>query len=224
MSARSYAALMRRPNVDAAALHAAAIQQCHVAFRVVATAEPPPPPPARSWLADDILAVFHFHAFTPLSDHEHLQLLDAAHSTAATPPDHAHHLATLLRCAAALRAAAADDPSLSLLRLSTRRLLRTTRHLLRASTERGGFGSFGGFDADALTAPSGAADGGKGALRLALSRELGATLALLPQVPAPAPHPASARSRYITFASPLRHRYITVTSPLHTTGGPAGHR
>eukprot|EP00966_Prymnesium_polylepis_P010669 245759-Prymnesium_polylepis.1 len=88
-----------------------------------------------------------------------------AHATMPEKPPAAAHLTALLRCAAALRSASDDDPSLALLRLSTRRLLRATRHLMQGATDDGGGGG----------APS------RRALRRALSRELGAPLALLPK-------------------------------------------
>ena len=164
LSTRAWEHKLRVCGGDATHLTRGGLFRCHPAFAVVAIAEPASTKSGhhrRSWLADDVLALFHFHPVVPLDDHEHRQMLTRAVTGSAQATI---VIDTLLKCAHALREAIAADEVLAPLRLSTRRLVRITRHL-RASS-----------DGDAASASS-----QDDALRAALARELGATLSLLPR-------------------------------------------
>ena len=171
VSPASWQRKLRACDGDESRLTSAGLFRCHPAFLAVGIAEltaqsgggGSSSQQKKSWVGDDVLPLFHFHAVTPLNDAEHLELLvrctrDTTAGSKGKGEVNEGWLKALLQCAAALRESIAADPTLAPLRLSTRRLLRTARHL-------GAFAAGG----DA-----------KDAVRAALARELSATLALLP--------------------------------------------
>ena len=183
----TFAALLAAHDGNADALRAANIYCCHPAFAAVAIAEPVPPPPKRSWLAEDILPMFHFHSIGAMGDAEHMELLSRpqtaeaarARQCAGQPevtvvPE--RMLRGLLQCAAALREAARADSTLHPLRLSTRRLVRVARHLAAAAAAASPADRTEPSDRRGMSAGPPSDD----ALRAALARELGATLSLMP--------------------------------------------